>query len=501
LEFTAMQLASRFAPALLLTLLLSATAHAGQAPIAKAGDDKTVAAGAECTAIVVLDGSASTDPDHDSLTFSWTGPFGEDGALQTIVGVKATATLGLGAYEFILTATDATGLAATDSVTITVADETAPVLVLTASPTQLWPPNHKMVPVSLTATATDNCGEALSQQPKIVSVTSNEDDNGQGDDNTTGDWEITGELTLNLRAERSGKGSGRIYTITIEAIDAAGNVGTGTVLVKVPHDQGKGDDDDDDDDDGMEDGDYRTHTQADWGGEHADAVEYLKEKFATAFPNGLKIGAGPSGLSGNSATFTTPEAIIAFLPATGEAAPLAVEYIDPTETTGGELAGEAVALTLNIEFDARDKYFGKSKTLLKDLIVTDEADPAFGKTVYELLQMANAYLGGATTLLDGPALTAALKKINESYQVGEECDRYAKPSGCALTEDDCDGYRKALKDKSGKLYDKLKKLFDRDDDGDVKGKEKQKLSKSVREFKQLQKNKDKKAKKEKKGKK
>ena len=45
-----------------------------------------------------------------------------------------------------------------------------------------------------------------------------------------------------------------------------------------------------------------------------------------------------------------------------------------------------------------------------------------------------------------------------------------------------------------------KKLFDRDDDGELKGKEKQKLSKSVREFKQLQKNKDKKGKKAKKAK-
>ena len=493
-----MQLA-HFTPALLLTLFLSSTVYAGQAPVAKAGDDKTVAAGAECTSIVILDGSASTDPDNDALTFSWTGPFGDDGELQTIVGAKATATLGLGAYEFILTVTDATGLAATDSVTITVADETAPVLVLAASPTQLWPPNHKMVPITLTATATDNCGETLSQQPKIVKVESNEDDNGQGDGNTTGDWEITGELTLNLRAERSGGGSGRIYTITIEAVDTAGNIGSGTVLVKVAHDQGN--DDDDDDDDGMEDGDYRTYTQDAWGGGSESAVEYLKEHFADAFPNGLKIGAGPSGLSGNSATFTTPDAIIAFLPATGEAASLAVEYFDPIETTGGELAGQAVALTLNIEFDSRDRSFGKSKTLLKDLIITDEADPAYGKTVYELLQMANAYLGGATTLLDGPALTAALKKINDSYVVGEKCDRYAKPSGCALTEDDCDGYRKAMKEKAGKLYEKLKRLFDGDDDGEVKGKEKQKLSKSVREFKQLKKNKDKKAKKEKKGKK
>jgi hypothetical protein len=45
---------------------------------------------------------------------------------------------------------------------------------------------------------------------------------------------ITGDLTLNLRAERSNKGTGRVYTITIECVDASGNVSTKTVTVTVP---------------------------------------------------------------------------------------------------------------------------------------------------------------------------------------------------------------------------------------------------------------------------
>lgn len=480
---------------LFAVMALAGSAHAAnQVPIPNAGADKTVAAGADCTVIAILDGTASSDPDGDTaLTYSWTGPFGEDGALQTVVGVKTNATLGLGEHEFILTVTDSMGGAASDSILITVVDETPPTLVLSASPSQLWPPNHKMIPVTITATVADNCGGMLSQEPKIVKVESNEPENGNGDGNTSPDWEITGDLTLSLRSERAGPGSGRIYTITIEAIDDAGNIGTSTALVKVPHDMGG--EGDDDEDDGLEDGDFRTYTQADWGGGDIVAAAYLAENFDSAFPNGLKVGAGPSGLSGNSATFTSAEAVLAFLPSTGTAAALASEYIDPLETTGGELAGETVALTLNIEFDSRDRKFGASSTLLKDLLISDTADPAYGKTVYEVLQMANAFLGGATTTLDGVTLTAALKKINESYRGGENCDLYAKPTGCVLEEEDCDEAKDALKEKKGKVYDKLKKLFDRDNDGELKGKEKQKLTKGIREFKKLKKDKEKKEKK------
>jgi hypothetical protein len=70
-------------------------------------------------------------------------------------------------------------------------------------------------------------------------VSSNEPENGLGDGDTSPDWKITGNLTLNLRAERSGKGSGRIYTITVKCADADGNSSSGNVRVSVPHDQGK----------------------------------------------------------------------------------------------------------------------------------------------------------------------------------------------------------------------------------------------------------------------
>ena len=117
-------------------------------------------------------------------------------------------------------------------------DEVIPpsVITISATPNVLWPPNHKMVPVTLSVSTSDNCDPAPVCQ--IVAVSSNEPDNAQGDGNTAPDWEITGDLTLKLRAERSGKGTSRVYTITVRCIDEARNATDQQVIVTVPHDQG-----------------------------------------------------------------------------------------------------------------------------------------------------------------------------------------------------------------------------------------------------------------------
>jgi hypothetical protein len=45
---------------------------------------------------------------------------------------------------------------------------------------------------------------------------------------------VTGDLTVDLRAERNPHGKGRIYTVTVQCADESGNVSTATVEVKVP---------------------------------------------------------------------------------------------------------------------------------------------------------------------------------------------------------------------------------------------------------------------------
>ena len=121
---------------------------------------------------------------------------------------------------------------------IEVVDTTPPVIQnVAANPNDLWPPNHKMVQVTVATTATDNCDP--SPACVISSVSSNEPINGLGDGNTTPDWVITGDLTVDIRAERSGNGDGRIYTIEVTCTDECGNSSTATAGVTVPHDKGK----------------------------------------------------------------------------------------------------------------------------------------------------------------------------------------------------------------------------------------------------------------------
>jgi hypothetical protein len=113
----------------------------------------------------------------------------------------------------------------TQSTTVTIVDTTAPTITsLSASPNVFSPPNHKMVPVTISAAATDVCDS--NPKIKIISVASNEPGGGQ--------YQITGNLSLNLQSERNGGGNGRVYIIVVQAMDAAGNATTKSVTVTVP---------------------------------------------------------------------------------------------------------------------------------------------------------------------------------------------------------------------------------------------------------------------------
>jgi hypothetical protein len=141
-----------------------------------------------------------------------------------------------GTKAVTVTATDAAGNTATGSFTITVVDLELPTITnVSASPSVLWPPNHKLVDVTVNYSVKDNCD----QPACTLSVTSNEPINGTGDGNTSPDWEILGPNKVRLRAERAGSVTGRIYTIAISCTDTSGNSSTKTVAVTVPHDQGK----------------------------------------------------------------------------------------------------------------------------------------------------------------------------------------------------------------------------------------------------------------------
>jgi Tol biopolymer transport system component len=92
-------------------------------PFASAGPDQIV----EATAIqtpVTLDGSGSSDPDEDTLTYTWTGSFG------IVSGASPVVELSLGTHEINLSVNDSNDGYDEDAVQIIVQDTTPPVLTV-----------------------------------------------------------------------------------------------------------------------------------------------------------------------------------------------------------------------------------------------------------------------------------------------------------------------------------------------------------------------------------
>lgn len=185
------------------------------------------------------------DANNDPLTVIWTvdGVDYQTNSLpadqtSAATAVEFAALFSPGGHEVVVSASDGHNPPVTSTNTVSVVDTTAPAITrVTPSPRVLLVPNHRMVPVRLRVEATDACGPVSA---RILAVSSNEPADGHGDGHTQPDWEITGPLSVKLRAERSGKGSGRIYTITVEARDAAGNTSTQTTEVYVPKGRSSG---------------------------------------------------------------------------------------------------------------------------------------------------------------------------------------------------------------------------------------------------------------------
>jgi hypothetical protein len=94
----------------------------------------------------------------------------------------------------------------------------------------LWPPNHKLVNVTVTYIAKSNCLGTCT-----LGVTSNEPVNGTGSGGTGADWVIIDANHVQLRAEREATGTGRVYTITITCTNSTGQSSSTSLSVVVPH--------------------------------------------------------------------------------------------------------------------------------------------------------------------------------------------------------------------------------------------------------------------------
>ena len=210
-------------------------ANVEHAPIANSGGVMFV----NEAALVSLDGSLSSDPDNDALTYRWVQT---SGPIVTLSGantaypyftapfVNAAGTT----LKFKLTVDDGFGGSSSDCATVSVANINDPPTATNAQASlgTLWPPDHSMVKVSINGIVDPNNNSVI----KITGVTQDEATNGLGDGDTAIDAIINGDGTVLLRAERSGKGNGRVYHVHFTASDFEGSV-SGVVKVSVPHDK------------------------------------------------------------------------------------------------------------------------------------------------------------------------------------------------------------------------------------------------------------------------
>jgi probable HAF family extracellular repeat protein len=142
-----------------------------------------------------------------------------------ITGALAGSVRAVGGrtYTFTVRCADAANNSASKSVDVTVTpDTTAPVIAsATASPANLWPPDGRLVPVTVSVSVSDDVDAA----PACVLT------GVAGAPAGSGDATLTGGLGATLRAV-----GGRLYSLTVTCSDAAGNSSAAAATVVVPAD-------------------------------------------------------------------------------------------------------------------------------------------------------------------------------------------------------------------------------------------------------------------------
>jgi len=178
----------------------------------------TVTAGANCQATATWTSPTATDNCNGSLNY-----FSRSHAPGSTFGAGTTTVT----YVF----KDAANNESICFFTVTVSDNTPPtVSAVVATPSVIWPPDHKMKDIVLSYTSTDNCGCT-----PVVTVTSNEELQGTGDNDQSPDWQIIDATHLKLRAERGNGKEARVYTIRVTCTDASGNSTFKETEVRIAH--------------------------------------------------------------------------------------------------------------------------------------------------------------------------------------------------------------------------------------------------------------------------
>ena len=122
----------------------------------------------------------------------------------------------------------------------TTVDNTPPTITAAATPSILWPPDGKLVAVTVSGTIQDDAGGSGVDPASAAFAVVDEYGQVQPAGHVTVASNGSYSFTAQLQASRNGNDrDGRLYVITVSAHDNAGNSASATANVTVPHDQGR----------------------------------------------------------------------------------------------------------------------------------------------------------------------------------------------------------------------------------------------------------------------
>ncbi len=139
-------------------------------------------------------------------------------------------------------------------------------------------------------------------------------------------------------------------------------------------------------------GTFCTYTASDFSGK-GTANKLLNSNFKTLFCNGLEIGFYTSP-DGYGYKWTSASNLKSFLKCTGTSGPISLDKLNPTNVKngGGALAVQTATLTINVALS--NSTIKGIPAGLGDLYYVNDGDSLNGKTISEILAIANEVLGG-----------------------------------------------------------------------------------------------------------
>ncbi|HWB01682.1 MAG TPA: SdrD B-like domain-containing protein [Verrucomicrobiales bacterium] len=155
------------------------------------------------------------------------------------------------------------------------------------------------------------------------------------------------------------------------------------------------------------------YTQGGWGAPPCgyNVGSLLKNNFAAVYPSGVEVGI-PGG-AGFSMKFTSAKAIENYLPAGGTAKALTADATNPTTSASGVFGGQVLALQLNVDFNKAGVIKGSGP--IGGLVLNYPGSPLHGKTIDQILALAEIALGGGNAGVSFSDLNSMITKINEAF--------------------------------------------------------------------------------------